>query len=437
MPNDSNSDSKRLYKVFVSSTYLDNQERRKIVEDAITMAGMVWHGMELFTASTRPTVEECIRLAGEADLLVGIVAWRYGWIPPGREFSITELEYAAAKERLMFKLDPSVRMNPEEDFDEGPDKWKKQEKLDAFKARFSSDQMPALFDEKTIGQKVLHALNEWRANQEGRPEAHPVPKPSATAPEFDADLEEEIRSYREKMEILHKKLPLTGFKTHIRVPIHVEDIYVPLRAMIDLRGVGKAHFADACDAEQCVRESGAGSEISIPEAFHETEKLHRRGMVILGDPGSGKTTHLKRLALWCLHGGTDRLGLPEGMLPVFLPLRDLEDLSRGLDAFIEEQLDQPHFGAPEGFGKRLMNRGNLLFLFDGLDEVADLVRRGEAADWIESALGANTTCRFVVTCRFAGYSPEVRIGEDFIEMHMRPLTTDQAEAFIHNWYRIV
>jgi len=35
---------RRAYKVFVSSTYLDNRERRKVVQDAITMAGMVWHG---------------------------------------------------------------------------------------------------------------------------------------------------------------------------------------------------------------------------------------------------------------------------------------------------------------------------------------------------------------------------------------------------------
>jgi len=46
-------ESRRPYKVFVSSTYLDNQERRKLVQDAIAMAGMVWHGMEIFTASTR------------------------------------------------------------------------------------------------------------------------------------------------------------------------------------------------------------------------------------------------------------------------------------------------------------------------------------------------------------------------------------------------
>jgi hypothetical protein len=111
-------EGRRPYKVFVSSTYLDNQERRKLVQDAITMAGMVWHGMEIFTASTRPTVEECLRNAEEADLLLGIIAWRYGWESDGRK-SITEMGYEAAKERLMFLIDSKLPVNPEEDFDPG------------------------------------------------------------------------------------------------------------------------------------------------------------------------------------------------------------------------------------------------------------------------------------------------------------------------------
>jgi hypothetical protein len=61
--------------------------------------------MEIFPASTRPTVEECLRFAKEADILVGIIAWRYGWQPDGEEKSITEMEYDAAGERLMFLLD--------------------------------------------------------------------------------------------------------------------------------------------------------------------------------------------------------------------------------------------------------------------------------------------------------------------------------------------
>ncbi|MCP4687858.1 MAG: NACHT domain-containing protein, partial [Desulfobacterales bacterium] len=175
----------------------------------------------------------------------------------------------------------------------------------------------------------------------------------------------------------------------------------------------------------------------VPEAFRESEKLERRGIVILGDPGSGKTTHLKRLLLWCLRGKRGELGLPKGMIPVFLPLRELKDINSGLEAFIQEQLDQPHMHLAMGFGERLLNRGNLLFLLDGLDEVADLSHRDKVARWIEVAARIHRSCRFVITCRFAGYSPDVRLNEDFLEMHMRPLTNDQARDFIHNWYKIV
>ncbi len=112
----------QIYKVFVSSTYCDNAERRKIVQHAISMAGMAWHGMEIFTAETRPTIDACIQYAGEADLLVGVVAWRYGWQPDGDK-SISEMEYDAAKAEgkdcLMFQLDPTIPVDAEKDFDEG------------------------------------------------------------------------------------------------------------------------------------------------------------------------------------------------------------------------------------------------------------------------------------------------------------------------------
>jgi predicted NACHT family NTPase len=109
--------------------------------------------------------------------------------------------------------------------------------------------------------------------------------------------------------------------------------------------------------------------------------------------------------LYCLRNGAHTIGLPEGMLPVFLPLRDLKKLDQGLDGFIQDQLDDPHLKTPAGFGERLLNRGNLLFLLDGLDEVADLSQREKVAKWIIKGLQAHPTCRFVVTSRFAGLQP--------------------------------
>jgi len=42
------------------------------------MAETVWHGMEILTAGKEPTVDECLRFAREADVLVGIIVHRYG-----------------------------------------------------------------------------------------------------------------------------------------------------------------------------------------------------------------------------------------------------------------------------------------------------------------------------------------------------------------------
>lgn len=440
MKKKSESKAGQSYKVFVSSTFCDNAQRRKVVQDAVTMAGMVWHGMEIFTAEKMPTKDACLKYAGEADLFVGIIARRYGWQPDG-DLSITEMEYDAAKvagkDCFMFQLDPNIPVNTESDFDDGADKWKKQEKLDAFKDRFAKDQLPAYFNETTLGAKVLAALSKWRQTREQVSVPEEVTSP-VTGPQHDADTKhvEEIKAYCEKADALHAHLPVAGFVTQLTVPIDIEDIYVPLRAVLNLSGVD-AMFADATHAEKDLRNKDACVEITLPEAFRQAQNRKRKGLVILGDPGSGKTTHLKRLLLGCLRKGAGELNLPSGMLPVFLPLRELRNLDHGLDAFIQEQLASTHLNTPQGFGERLLKRSNLLFLLDGLDEVADLKQREKVAGWIVDAITAHPNCRFVVTCRFAGYSPTVHLSGNFLEMHVRPFNSDEVERFVHNWYKAV
>ena len=422
------------FSVFISSSFLDNEERRKLVEDAILRAGMHPVGMERFTASANPTVEECQRQARECDVYLGIIAHRYGWIPDGYLVSITELEYDAAKEaqrpRLMFEIASSVPVYPEKDFDQGHGRGAKQDKLDAFKARYAADQMPTRFVENKLSGMVVQALHDWLKQQQGGNTATETSKPE------NVGLEPEIKHYREVVEIQHKEIPLAGFKTRLRVPIALEELYVPLQAMLDLRGTGDAQFADAADAEFKLGGQGA-TEIALIDAFHEALARKRRNLVILGDPGSGKTTHLKRLVLACLRQGPDGLGLPDDILPVFLPLRELEDLHQGIDAFIEKTLDSPHLNMPQGFGKRLLERGRLLLLFDGLDEVSDPKQRAKVARWIEGAVKARPDCISVVTCRFAGYDEASRLDADFLELHLRPMTQEQSESFIRNWYKAV
>ncbi len=423
---------KPSYSVFISSTYLDNIERRTLVEDAVIRAEMHPVGMEHFTASAKPTVDECERQARECDLYVGIIAHRYGWIPDGKSVSITELEYDAAKgrPRLMFEIDGSIPIDKEKDFDQGSDRWAKQEKLDAFRSKYRNDQMPTPFTETMLGVKVLHALNRWRDEHEGN-KPTPINKPDTR------EASQELDRYRQTADSLHSTLSLAGFKTKLRVPIDLEELYVPLQANVDLRATGDAMFADASDAAERLKSGHGTLDIALIEAFREAAKRKRRGLAILGDPGSGKTTHLKRLLLGCLRQGSEGLGLGADVVPVFLPLRELRDLSEGIDAFIEETLDSPHLKMPEGFGARLLERGRLLLLFDGLDEVSDPKERAKVARWIEQAAQARPTCTAVVTCRFAGYDPDTRLGPEFLELYLRPLTREQSEGFIRNWYRVV
>jgi len=427
----------RQYRVFISSTYLDNIERRRRVEEAVLRAGMLPVGMERFAASPQPAPETCVELAAEADLLLGIVAWRYGWEPEGRERSITELEYDAARERLMFVIDDRARVNPAVDFDPGPDRALKFVKLERFKAKIDKDVMAVRFtDLADLVGKVSHSLHNWRAERERSPEPASDPTPAESA--GPASFDEELAAYLNHVEALHATLPLAGFETRLRVPIQLEDLYVPLDAVVDMRAAGCGGFGDAAEAAKALSQCGEGRDWPLSEAFRRARQYgERRGLVLLGDPGSGKTTHLKRALLWLVRRPAETLGLPPGTVPVLLPLRKVGDIGEGFEALLEQEIDSPHLRLPTGFAGRLLRRGRLLFLLDGLDEVASGRDRAEVARWVEAAMTGYPDSCFLVTCRYAGYTSEVQLDSRFLELHLKPLSSVQADTFIHNWYRIV
>ena len=128
-----------------------------------------------------------------------------------------------------------------------------------------------------------------------------------------------------------------------------------------------------------------------------------------------------------------------GTLPVLVPLqvlREREGKLPGLPGLITQLLRGPGETLAADLGKRLCERGRLLFLLDGLDEVADTAQRLEVKEWIEQAERTMPDCYFVVSCRYAGYAP-VEFDTRFLELKLRPFNDAQMEAFVRNWYGIV
>jgi Domain of unknown function (DUF4062) len=109
--------------VFISSTCEDLKDHREQAARAASANSFSFRMLEYFPASGHvPSVEACLEKVDEADVVVALIAHRYGWVPdgpnnPGHQ-SITWMECAHAratpgKEVLAFLVDPDYAWPPE------------------------------------------------------------------------------------------------------------------------------------------------------------------------------------------------------------------------------------------------------------------------------------------------------------------------------------
>lgn len=96
-------------RVYLSSTLNDLGPERQAVKEALGGECTV---VESYSADERSVRESCLADVAGCDRYIGIVGRRYGFIPPGESFSITELEYQQAREHklptLIFVKDDSA-----------------------------------------------------------------------------------------------------------------------------------------------------------------------------------------------------------------------------------------------------------------------------------------------------------------------------------------
>jgi hypothetical protein len=123
--------------IFVSSPYSDLKDYRRAVQDAIRGLGLLADDMTDWPADERAGVTHSVDRVLQSDALVLLVAHRYGHVPAGEQYSITEREYRAARAAnipvLAFFLDENVPWPPAQV------EWPAQERLKAFKQLMESE----------------------------------------------------------------------------------------------------------------------------------------------------------------------------------------------------------------------------------------------------------------------------------------------------------
>jgi NACHT domain len=157
-------------------------------------------------------------------------------------------------------------------------------------------------------------------------------------------------------------------------------------------------------------------------------------MMVLGGPGMGKSTFLRKVGLEALK---QRQGEYEHTcIPVFLELRTYHwEKATGIN--LQEKIAEEfkNCGLPEyqDCTERLLEQGKLLILFDGLDEVPTELL-GQMTEAIKNLVDRYKKNRFIASCRIAAYRSFQNFSR-FTDVAIANFDELQIQCFIENWFK--
>jgi hypothetical protein len=208
-----------------------------------------------------------------------------------------------------------------------------------------------------------------------------------------------LRRYRKALIARYEQLKIP-FRTGR--PLDMREVYVPLK-------MTGAPDTDLVDAHHAVSE--------------------HKWLMVVGAPGAGKTMLFKRLALRYAEG--ELVDFPTQPVPVLLELNRLSETEKSLEAHLAQVMQDNDFPGGERFLAAGLERGFLLLLLDGLDEVASEAR-GRVTRQIKDLLRAHPDCQAVITSRPAAYDGEF---DDMVDQRLEiaRFSDQQIQGFLSSW----
>lgn len=241
----------------------------------------------------------------------------------------------------------------------------------------------------------------------------------------DSNLEykKNINDYDSYIKNKFKYLELRGFSPKIsgkEVQMELEDIFVPL-------AINKQQKIVPNILEDTTNET--------ENTFKSIEILNHHALVILGDPGSGKSTLQKYLATQIIDlRKSDHI--LKNIIPVFFRLADYSDYYKKYKKSIYEFITNHFDNQYQLIYRESFEYSNMLILMDGLDEIAETPLRLKVTEQVMDLIARYPNNRYIVTSRVVGYQ-ESKLGGAFVHYKLLPFRKEEIQLFSDQWYKSI
>jgi len=379
----------RLLKIFIASPSDVKLEREKAREEIIGLQPVAQKlgcmleavGWETHATPGMGRSQELINsLVRECDLFIGIL-WRKFGVPTGEAESGTLEEFNLARERYTKERAPEIMLYFREvhpDFLADP--GQQLQKVLDFKQQVEDGHL-ALYqnyrDPEHLAGLLRQHVTDWLLKL--TPMTNDQLVTTNDAPANDAP---PLSAFAEHLEYCRTELQKTAR------PLRLRTLTLP------------PLFLEEVDAER-------PRNMKVSNAVKMFSRL-----LILGEPGAGKTTSLKKLAaeyaVWRGEGKEPGLNEPEDFnLPIFVDLSAYPTLSAGDSKHgLWRLITASVRGVHDVDVRKRLAAGGCLLLFDGLNEVGEAY--DEVVHQIRHLINEVPHNRFVVTCRPGVYRDELR-----------------------------
>lgn len=153
---------------------------------------------------------------------------------------------------------------------------------------------------------------------------------------------------------------------------------------------------------------------------------------VLGAPGSGKSTFLRKVGLECLvlYPKPVADSFHHKCIPVLVELKRFKTEPINLFDLIQKEFQIAGFPESHRFLKRALKDGKLLILLDGLDEVPES-KLNQVLEHVKDFTDEFHENRFITSCRTAFYKNYL---SSFTDVEISSFRDEQIVQFINNWF---